>query len=158
MREGQGHQILARHDPELPSPAGRLPEHLRRGPCPVRSDERRHMVPSMLPVKGRRRVVASNDEHVGTEFRDPRQQGIHLFDGRDLSFEITVMTPGVRVLEVDEVEIVVAPKCRSSMSTLPSFESGTPTTAMPTKLATPRYMGYLATATARRPHRVSNVG
>src|SRR3982751_4220298 len=54
-------------------------------------------------------VVAGHGEHSGAEAQEIRYQGVHLFYGRDLSAEITVLTGGVGGLDMDEEEVIGAP-------------------------------------------------
>ena len=63
---------------------------------------------------GRRAVVTGDDQHIGVERHDMRNDRVELLGLCDLGGEITVFATAVRVLVMQEEEVVVVPALVSS--------------------------------------------
>src|SRR4030042_1825727 len=73
------------------------------------ADQERVRMPRMPLEQGRGAVVRSDDEHVGGEARQARNEGVELLDGLHLGLEVAVLPGRIGPLEVDieEMEILV---------------------------------------------------
>jgi len=97
-------------------------------------------MPAVLPVNTGGGVVAGHDQHFGPEGFEAREHAVHRLQVLYLFRELPGMTGRVRALVVNKEEIVRGILFLEERDLL-GESLGAPSTFMPTRRATPRYMG-----------------
>src|SRR3972149_10276614 len=89
----QRHQIDSPHFPIRPNRALLLgePAHATKA-APSRPDEERDRMPAMSTQNGRRRMIARDDEHIGSQIEKGGDALIQLFQRCNFPIEVTVLS------------------------------------------------------------------
>ena len=103
-------------------------------------EEEGHGVPAVAAHDGGGRVVAGHEDDVGARVDEIGDDDVRFLDGGYLAVEVAVFSGLVGRLEVEEEEIVLGEPRLQGVDER-GAPAGTVRASMPTRRATPRYMG-----------------
>ena len=150
MRSYKFHEIGRVKLAQSPSQTLRFAEtcHIRVGSCHARRPQNKgDRMPTVGFQDRRCRMVASNYQNVRIQLQYPWNYSVNFFDFFHLCVKVPVFTSTVRIFIMNKKEIITSQFCRRASNWSSRFLRPS-TMVMPTRLASPLYIGYTAIAAA----------